>query len=505
MEGIFTQMISWMQSVKSSVGRTFLSALLVLVAFASIYAQPDTAWVRWYGMHQALALQPSNDGGFALGGTTNFNENRRRGDFHCTMVDDSGRERWQRVLIDTANRNAIVHGITVSCYDSSIYLAGSWSAPDGGAALIARITMDGDSLWMFSYGGNRASFKTSLPDIEGGVYAAGWSNELGEHGSIDALLINVDDTGQERWHRAYGGGSIDYCWDMIRTSDGGFALAGQTTSFGNGTKFYLVKTDANGEEEWSGAYQGDGASIASAIGQLPDGGFVMAGWYYPEELETRRGRLIIRVNAEGDEIWQRQYEDSTRMGASEVFEDLLVLPSGDIVALGFSLDSRKSGILMRFTSDGELRWEKGYHLGWAGTDAKAFVRMNDGSYALTGTLNRGENSGAYLTLTEPDTTNGENTVVLLDPAFPSQFVVGAPFPNPFNSSVQLSYSLPSPSQTSIRIYNQLGHQVADLYHGRLGAGQHSTNWDASGQPAGLYFVRLEEGKLVKTLKVTLLR
>jgi len=73
----------------------------------------------------------------------------------------------------------------------------------------------------------RATFETSISDTNGGLYAGGWSSALGEHGLIDALLINIDSDGQERWHNAFGGEGIDYCWDMIGTSDKGFALTGQ--------------------------------------------------------------------------------------------------------------------------------------------------------------------------------------------------------------------------------------------------------------------------------------
>ena len=138
------------------------------------------------------------------------------------------------------------------------------------------------------------------------------------------------------------------------------------------------------------------------------------------------------------------------------------------------------------------------------------LSISDGGYILAGQHDSPRQGVEFwLVKTIPDTTH-INGVILLDPAFPSQFVVGTPYPNPFNSSIQLNYSLPYLAQTSIRIYNQLGHQVAELYNGRLEAGQHTLTWDGFDSErtpvsSGIYLIRLTAGSLAKTGQMTLIR
>ncbi len=50
-----------------------------------------------------------------------------------------------------------------------------------------------------------------------------------------------------QWNKTYGGTGSDLGYSLVQTSDGGYALAGNTNSFGaGGNDFYLVKVDASG-------------------------------------------------------------------------------------------------------------------------------------------------------------------------------------------------------------------------------------------------------------------
>ena len=67
----------------------------------------------------------------------------------------------------------------------------------------------------------------------------------------------------------------------MQTSDGGYALTGYTDSFGaGGFDFWLVKTDASGIMLWNKTYGGTGADLAYALVQTSDGGFALAGYTY---------------------------------------------------------------------------------------------------------------------------------------------------------------------------------------------------------------------------------
>src|SRR3990170_3738088 len=81
-----------------------------------------------------------------------------------------------------------------------------------------------------------------------------------------------------QWSRTYGGTDEEWCQAMIQTSDRGYALAGHSYSFGTGMEdFWLVKTDARGNQEWAKRYGGNNADRCWAVQQTSDGGYILAG------------------------------------------------------------------------------------------------------------------------------------------------------------------------------------------------------------------------------------
>ncbi len=78
------------------------------------------------------------------------------------------------------------------------------------------------------------------------------------------------------------------------------------------------------------------------------------------------------------------------------------------------------------------------------------------------------------------------------------------FPNPFTPSANISFSLDAPETVSLRVYDEVGRNVAVLYDGmRLEAGFHTIRFDGSGLPAGAYLCRLVSSSAVRTIRLTL--
>ncbi len=75
----------------------------------------------------------------------------------------------------------------------------------------------------------------------------------------------------------------------------------------------------------------------------------------------------------------------------------------------------------------------------------------------------------------------------------SEYRLDQNFPNPFNPSTIISFSLAKAGFTSLTIYNILGQKIASLYSGNLQKGYHEFSFDASKLASGIYFYRLESG------------
>ena len=88
---------------------------------------------------------------------------------------------------------------------------------------------------------------------------------------------------------------------------------------------------------------------------------------------------------------------------------------------------------------------------------------------------------------------------------PTGFTLASNYPNPFNASTTISYTLPQPSQVTLDIYDILGRKVQALRQGHQSAGDHSIIFLDKDMPSGIYFYKLTAGEYSQTRKMTLLK
>jgi hypothetical protein len=87
---------------------------------------------------------------------------------------------------------------------------------------------------------------------------------------------------------------------------------------------------------------------------------------------------------------------------------------------------------------------------------------------------------------------------------PFSFTLSAS-PNPFNPATTLHFDVARAGQVSLKVYDVLGREVADLKNETMPAGSYTVMWDASRQPSGVYFARLESASGVKVAKLLLMK
>ena len=88
---------------------------------------------------------------------------------------------------------------------------------------------------------------------------------------------------------------------------------------------------------------------------------------------------------------------------------------------------------------------------------------------------------------------------------PSDFQLSQNFPNPFNPSTTINFSIPEESFISLKIFNSLGEEVETLVAQELNTGNYKYNWNADGLTSGIYFYKIEAGEFVSTKKMILLK
>lgn len=90
-------------------------------------------------------------------------------------------------------------------------------------------------------------------------------------------------------------------------------------------------------------------------------------------------------------------------------------------------------------------------------------------------------------------------------SLPQQFILGQPYPNPFNAETSVPIDLPERGHLRLEIFNLLGQAVATLANGEFSAGKLDLAWDATGHPSGIYLVRADFGAKTETRKLILLK
>ncbi len=88
---------------------------------------------------------------------------------------------------------------------------------------------------------------------------------------------------------------------------------------------------------------------------------------------------------------------------------------------------------------------------------------------------------------------------------PSNFSLEQNYPNPFNPTTVINFSIPKNYMVSIRVYDILGNEVANLMNEEKTAGSYSINFNASKLSSGVYFYRMQAGSFVKTKKLILMK
>jgi hypothetical protein len=88
---------------------------------------------------------------------------------------------------------------------------------------------------------------------------------------------------------------------------------------------------------------------------------------------------------------------------------------------------------------------------------------------------------------------------------PTHFSLDQNYPNPFNPATTISFTLPSKSFVSLKVFDILGREVATIISEEMSAGSYSRQWNAANMSSGIYFYRLQAGTFIETKKLVLLR
>jgi len=364
-----------------------------------------------------------------------------------------------------------------------------------------------DSLWSRTFGGGGSDVCRSLVQTADGGYAlAGYSFSFGD-GSADFYLERTEENAHTLWSRAYGGGNWELCTSLIQTADNGFALAGQIYYLEvQDWDFYLVRTDENGDTLWSRTYSGQNEDDCWSLVQTADGGYALAGWTNSFGAGDQ-DFYLARTDENGDSLWSRTYGGQYTDWCSS----LVQTADGGFALAGYT-ESFGAGEedfwLVRTDENGDSLWSRAY--GGEGDDeCHSLIQTANGGYALAGSTSSfgSGNSDFWLVRLGP-----ENSVPNDGNMTPLLFGLDGVYPNPFNQSTVVSYQLSVVSEVSLSLYDLSGREISNQQLGIRNPGTHRVVIDSKGGqpgmailPSGLYILRLTDGRQSALSKVCLVK
>ena len=261
---------------------------------------------------EATSIQQTTDGGYIVSGWSQSSNsgdvsetsNGSR-DYWVVKLDSNGNLEWENLLggcgFDEATSiQQTTDGGYIVVGHSTSSLSGDVADENNGSGFtrdywVVKLDSNGNVEWENLLGGNGSDEANSIQQTtDGGYIVAGFSSSSlngdvndATNGGTDYWVVKIDNNGNVEWENLLGGSDVDAATSAQQTTDGGYIVAGSSRSSNSGdvnditnglTDYWVVKLDSNGNVEWENLLGGGGFDEATSIQQTTDGGYIVAGY-----------------------------------------------------------------------------------------------------------------------------------------------------------------------------------------------------------------------------------
>ena len=382
----------------------------------------------------------------------------------------TGNDNGLSIAVD-GNGNCILTGYFAATATFGSYQLTSYGATD---IFIAKYDEKGNCLWVKQAGGYSNDYGNGLTaDVNGNIGITGTytgaatfgTTQLTNYGQSDIFTARYDSSGNCLWAKHAGtknsetGRAIAFDSNLnsyITGSFMGVLTLGtiQITSNGS-TDLFTAKYDSSGNCLWANDAGGAGLDNGFCISADTKGNSYVSGTFQDtaffgnEQIGSSGGYdiFIAKYDSSGKLLWVRQAGGKNNDTGYGIFG----YANGDCYLTGGFFSAATFGSFELITS----------------TPGTFIAKISDPSTGMKGELN----------LT------------------PGEYSLEQNFPNPFNPSTTIKYSLPSESKVRIIIYNVLGQAARELVNGYKETGTHEVSFNASGLSSGVYFYSIQANSM----------
>jgi len=359
--------------IKTSVPSDAIPTISPSPHFCKTIRGPENEWGN--------SLIQTADGGYAIGGTTT-SFGAGLSDAYLVKLDANGNLQWTKTiggkdfedgysLIQTADGGYAIAGATNSF------------GTGGYDVYVVKLDANGNLQWTKTIGGKKedVGLMSLIQTADGGYAIAGATNSFGT-GNGDVYVVKLDANGKLQWTKTIGGPGDEIGFSLIQTSDGGYAIAGSTFSFGaGGEDVYVVKLDANGNLQWTKTIGGPKREWGSSLIQTSDGGYAIAG----TTTSFGAGQLdvyVVKLDASGNLQWTKTIGGPGDEGGIS----LIQTSDGGYGIAGYTNSFGAGGedvYVFKLDANGNLQWTK--TIGGENDDRGfSLLQTSDDGYAIAG-------------------------------------------------------------------------------------------------------------------------
>jgi hypothetical protein len=471
---------------------------------------------------EGYSVQQTNDGGYIIVGYTK-SSGAGGTDVYLIKADAAGNQVWTKTFGGASDDE----GYSVQqTSDGGYIIGGATSSFGAGSRDIWLIKTDpsGNLIWQKTHGGMSSDGARSVQQTsDGGYILTGWTYSYGPGAVGNVWLVKTDSLGNLEWNNYFGGTDVDRGYWVEQTADGGFIITGYTSSSGAGLDdMLLIKTNSLGTAEWIKTFGGSGRDYGNSVEQTTDGGFIIAGY----TLSYGAGGedvYLVKTDTDGNEEWSETFGGIYSDEGYSVRQTI----DGGFIITGFTL-SFGAGVhdvwLIKVNSlvpvelisfNGNTAGQK-VNLTWITASEKnnrgfEIERAMDTGYKDWAEIGFVEGKGTSIKLnrysfTDYDIKPGTyfyrlkqvdfdgsckySNEIEINILLPLQYSLSRNYPNPFNPSTKISYFIPKSSWVQIKVFDALGNEISTLVTELKPAGEYKVDFDAVNLAGGVYFYQL---------------
>jgi hypothetical protein len=416
----------------------------------------------------------------------------------------------------------------------------SWSFSDYENAWMICTDSSGQEQWNLQWGGEAWDYGVSCVALEDSGYIVTGVTYPELFSSPDCFLIGLDRDGLIVWERTIGTLLDDFIFDMCTGTGERLVLAGSQGIWPE-MDVLLLEVDEEGNTLWQRTYErGDGNEVCMA----PDGSILVAG-EGPGPFGSEDG-LVMKADPAGNMIWFEY------LGTEwyDKLQGITWTQDGGCIAVGYSFAGGQNQTdlwILRLDRNGEVLWEKllgghsgsesgtcvlpeedGLFLVTGGSSADVWVLAIDGQGGTCWEFTWGGSAGDVGGWISHDPENGRMTIAGstssfgaggsdyllacfdLTQAVPPQIPEGPVnlrfAPNPATLPASVLFTLDSPGQVSLIVFDASGRLLEELSVGVLAQGDHDVQVVMPEAPNGIYLCTLlVDGRELGTARMVLIR